>query len=60
MTTPPSTDSTKGISVPEPLKPGVYRDRILVNGVDIEWDTKKGTGMVEKPIRYQRLADLVI
>ena len=31
------------ISQPDPLKSGEYKDRILVNGIEIEWDTKKGT-----------------
>ncbi len=30
------------ISVPDALKVGKYKNKILVNGVEIEWDTEKG------------------
>ena len=33
---------SKAVLAPAPLKLGAYKDRILVNGVEIEWDTKNG------------------
>jgi PAS domain S-box-containing protein len=42
MTT-PEFNSSKDISVPDPIKEGSYKNKILVNGVEIEWDTTKGT-----------------
>lgn len=43
MTTPENAGAGTVISVPDALKPGDYQDRIPVNGVELAWDTHKGT-----------------